>query len=330
MAIARQQTTAWVSKYEGVDTDAEATLTFTGVLANSLLVVTIIAFRYVGSAGANWVDGVTSGGGSVTWSLAKRQQVNGPVTGFTTEITEWYTPNAGAGTHNVVLNLNGIANTSWRWHGEEYTGAASSSPLGPTNGDAGLNGETSNNTGSTGPLPQADMVVRGSVVHPYAYDLTDTGSGWTEQIGFDTTGITDFLGAMTVDKIVSATTAQEATWSNSVDVNDQGWAAIITSYKAAGASVSKRIEITGCDPAINGTTGWTVYFWQTDPSSGLVSGVYKSTGITAEATGGAIYVTANVPASATDGTTFSCVAYRPGATPIRGLVGVLVGTLQDY
>jgi hypothetical protein len=328
MAIANVQTTGWQAKYEGVDTDAEATLTFSGVLTGSLLVVTVEATRYTDQFGTNIIDGMTSAGGTINWQLAKRKQKNSNNNSFTQEITEWFLPNAASGTHNVKIDQQGTAALTWRMHGEEYSGCDTANPLGASADNSGNPGSTSATSGSTGTLPQANMVVRATILALYE-TLADAGSGWTQQIEFEATSEATRISTSTLDKIVASTAAQTASWTIGSDP-EHGWCAIITAYKQAGAAVNKRIEITGCETSVNGTTGWTVYFWKTDPGSGLVSGVYKVTGLTAEATGGKIYVTgASVP-NDTDGTQFNCIAYRPGGSPVKGLAGVVLGTLKDY
>jgi hypothetical protein len=105
----------------------------------------------------------------------------------------------------------------------------------------------------------------------------------------------------------------------------QGTAVALVTFKSQ--TVNKRIEFTGIDTAVNGTTGWSIRHWTTDTDG---STFRKVEGITAEATGGKIFVTGATVPNLPDGTTVNGVAYRPGASPIKGLVGVITGTVKDY
>lgn len=329
MAVAHVVTGSWVGKQDGVDSDAEASYAFTSVASNNLLTLTVFALRYGENTTDNIVNAVTSNSGATSWHCSKREQYVKTGSYHKTEVTEWCLPGAPSGTVTAVLDFLGSAVTTWKMQGSRYSGAGTTvaTAVAAAVSNEGGPGESSASTGSSGTLSQADVIVRAALGCAYMWDITPPASGWTER-GETASDGSNFMGASILDSLPGATTAKSATWTKNVDAGDQGWVAILTQYK--GATVNKRIEILNCDTAINGTTGWTVYWWQTDPASGLVSGVYKKTGITAEATGGKIYVVdANVPNLA-DGTNINCFAYRPGASPVKGLVGMVVGTVKDY
>jgi hypothetical protein len=328
MTIAHVSTGSWVEKMDGVDTDAEASYTFGSVASNDLLTLTVTAFRYGENTTDDIVQAVRSNSGATAWHCTKREQYVKDGSFHKTELTEWCLPGAPSGTVVAVLDFLGSSTTIWKMQGSRYSGAGTTvaTAVATPVSNEGDPGEGSASTGSSGTLAQADVLVRASMACAYAWSIDPPVSGWTERGESPSGG--NFLGCSILDSMPGATTAKSATWTKNVDANDQGWVALLTQYK--GATVNKRIEITSVDTAINGTTGWTVYWWQTDPASGLVSGVYKKAGITAEASGGKIYVVdSNVP-NLTDGTNINCFAYRPGGSPVKGLTGIVVGTVKDY
>lgn len=327
MAIAVGATGSVTSKVGGYDTDSEAQYAFTSVSAGNLLVLTVVAFRWAQAVPdtSAIVNAVTSASGATAWSLAARKQYQKTLTGHKIEISEWYLENAPAGTVTAALDFLGASEVMWRMSGSRYTSAATASALGPTNTNSGNVGDTALSSGSTGTLPQADMVVRATVAAAYGTTLDEGDTAWDERASVMSDGSSNYIGFDLQEIIVAATTAKSQTWTKNNDPTDQGWAAIITSYK--GATVNKRIEITGIDTAVNGTTGWTVRHWLTDTDG---STFRKVTGITAEASGGKIFVTGSTVPNVADGTTVTCECDRPGASPVKGLVGVVVGTVRDY
>ena len=312
----------------GTATKASQSITVNGVASNSLLVAVVEAFKFSYSD-SDIVTGVTSGSGAVTWALAKRQRYINPLTQHTTEICIFYKEGAASGNTTAVFTDAGADEYLWNW--AEFTGAATTGALDRTAGaNLAANGASPLATGSSGTLALADSLaiagIAGTTMHTW------TGPGYGTAFGnVDGGASPNLLGGRMIYHLPGATTALNPSFGFDGSAF-QGAVAALATFK--GATTTKRIEITGIDTSVNGTTGWTVYYWQTD---GVSQTVWRVPGITAEASGGKIHVTSAQAASAgatfpnlADGTNINCVAYRPGATPVKGLVGVLVGTVKDY
>ncbi len=326
MAIAHGATGSVTSKAAGVDTDAEAGYTFSSVTAGHLLVLTVVAFRW-GQAVPDTTDivqAVRSASGETDWALSARKQYQKTLTGHKIEVSEWHLPNAPSGTVVAALDFLGASTTMWRMQGTRYANAATSSALGPTNTNSGGIGDTALSSGSTGTLPQADMVVRATVASAYATQLDEGTTSWDERASVMSDGSSNFIGFDIQELIVAATTAQSQTWTRNSDPTDQGWASIVTSYK--GATVNKRIEVAGIDSAANGTTGWEARHWLTDSDGATFRKV--TSGITVS--GGTMYITGATVPNVADGTAVNVIAGRPGASPVKGLVYIAAGQVKDY
>jgi len=313
----------------GTATKASKSITVNGVAANSLNVAIIEAFKFSYSD-SDLVTGVTSASGAVTWQLAKRQRFMNPTTFHVSEVSIWYKEGAASGNTTAEFTDVGVDEYYWNWR--EFTGAATSGALDKTAGDdIGVNATGSINSGSTGALSLADSLVVGGVIIPQVTGIAGPGVGSDFSAAIDGGAPPNVIGARSTYHLPGATTAIDWTQGFTGDAF-QGGAIALATFK--GATTTKRIEITGIDTSVNGTTGWTIYYWQTD---GVSQTVWRVPGITAEASGGKIFVTSAQAAAAgatfpnlSDGTNINCVAYRPGATPVKGLVGVLVGTIRDY
>jgi hypothetical protein len=309
-----------------VFTTASTTATLASVAGGSLLVAAVGAFRF--SAGnTQLVSGVTSHGGTRTWTRVADADARRVASGsnHTHETSIWYLTDAPAGSAPVVVApVIGDGATQLAWGVMEYTGARTSAAVeGPGRQIAVGANSPSVAVPTTGTLSQADVVVVGILCNKYGYAFT-VPPGWTA-LDDSNGGLSSFPSVQTAHVLPNATTAIAATFGQ-VDQVDQGACASVAVF-LGGAVALKRIEITGIEAAVDGTTGWTIYHWLTD---GATITAQRVQNVSAEVTGGRIHVVdASVP-NVADGTDINCVGYRPGGTPIRGLVGVVTGKVKDY
>jgi hypothetical protein len=302
-----------------------ATGTITGVVADSILIAEVSAFRF-GAGDIDLVSGVTSHAGARVWTLVtgSRARRANPGSNHTIETSIWYYAGAPAGNAAIVVApANSDGNTQLTWGAQEYTGARTSGA--EHNGRTGTAASESSSVSvaTTGVLPQADVIVVGIHANKYGFTFVLPG-GFTGVDEVSDGGGAAYPSAQIGYALPAATTAIAASWGQ-VNQVDQGAAASVAVF--LGGVTQKRIEITGIETTVNGTAGWTVYHWITDGATITAARVQN---VTAEATGGAIYVVdASVP-NVADDTSINCVAYRPGASPIAGLVGVVTGKVKDY
>jgi hypothetical protein len=309
----------------GTPTKSSLSITVGSVAVGSLLVAVVHAFRY-GSGTSDIVTSVSSGGGSLAWTLAKRQ---GHSRNHRHETTVWFRENAPAGTTTATVVAPTVDSYYWNW--AEYTGAATSGALDTgKDASASADGGTSIATGSTGALTIADSLAIGGIGS--AYENTFGGPSGVTDIGtadgsFDTPNPPGPMGGRIVHLVLTATTAINWTFTAN-GAGDQGKTAAVVIFK--GGTTLKRLKINNLQSGVNGTTDWTIRYWAAD---GATFTGTRVTGINAESSGGTIYVTqaqSALIASLAPGATVNVVALRPNGVPIRGLVGVVQGTVETY
>jgi len=295
-----------------------AALTVNGVVVGGLLVAQVIAWKYGAGAG-NIVSGVSSGG--VQWTLARRDSYVKSGSNHTTETSIWFRMNAPAGNTTATVAF-GPTPDDYVWMWREWRDAATSGALDKAGGGSSLD-VTSVTASATGALALADSLVIGVMAAPYGGVFTRPGGS---DLIADVTGNTDPtpINGQFVSDLPNSTSSLTWSWGISFP-GGQGSLCSVATFR--GGTTQKRIEINNCDTAINGTTGWTVRHWVTDGAT--FSGA-RVENITAEATGGRIFVTGSTVPNLADGTAINCVCNRPGASPPRGLVGVVQGVVKDF
>lgn len=307
----------------GTATRASTSITVNSVAGSSLLFAQVVCWKYSETDDTDLVTGVTSGGGTYVWERAvvsKHRVVGGSE--HKVEVSVWFLKNAPSGNTTAVLAHRG---DDYWWNWEEAVGCATTTPTGPT-GTVANNAVTSVTTSSTGTLPMADMLVVGVYANPYGSTFTGP-AGSTTRDSMNGAADPAVIGGVFSVQIVSATTA--IAWNyTSGSTATQGVVAAVATFK--GATTQRRLKINNLQSAVNGTTDWTIRYWAVD---GATFTGTRVTGINAEASGGTIYVTAaqSAPIAAlAPATAVNCVALRASGSPIKGLVGVVQGVIEDY
>lgn len=333
MAAALVQASSVVA-FKGDSASASAKITLgSAVTAGNTLIAYWAAQRY-STATPGLINAASSNIGGTptnTWAIANvANKVSDSGSNHQTESGIAVAMNVAAGTTQIALDfVYEDANTIVSWFVEEWSGLART---GIVNGvaDGSANHEaTSTTSGSTAGLVTTDDVAF-AVISSMFLAAVNGGSPQTPTSGWTHRG-SQLVGTVLDDRAPFHVQSKQLAASSAIsvaythDIAYQGTAVALVTLKSQ--TVNKRIEITGIDTAVNGTTGWSVRHWLTDTDG---SAFRKVEGITAEASGGKIFVTGSTVPNVSDGTTVNCVAYRPGASPIKGLVGIVTGTVKDY
>ncbi|MBP6564050.1 MAG: hypothetical protein KA200_00395 [Burkholderiales bacterium] len=323
-----------VKAFKGDSASADAKITLGSAVTATSTLIAYVAAQRLSTATPGLINALSStigGSPANTWSIANAaQKISDSGSNHQTESLIAVAMNVSAGTTEVALDfVYEDANTVVSWFVEEWSGLALTSIV---NGvaDGSCNHEaTSTTSASTAGLVTTDdmafAVLSGMFLAAVNGGSPQTPtSGWTHR-GSQLVGtVLDNRAPFHVQsKQLASSSAISVAYTH--DIAYQGNAVALATFRSQ--TVNKRIEITGIDTAVNGTTGWSIRHWLTDTDG---SAFRKVEGITAEASGGKIYITGSTVPNVSDGTTVNCVAYRPGASPIKGLVGIVTGTVKDY
>ncbi|MEI7443257.1 MAG: hypothetical protein WCK28_00065 [Burkholderiales bacterium] len=323
-----------VVAFKGDGSSASAKITLpSAVAAGNTLIVYVAAQRYSTSTPGviTSVSSTIGGTGANTWAMAKQQvKVSDSGSDHQTESTIAYALNVAAGTTQIALNFAyNDGSTIVSWFVEEWSGLSRSGALNGVAGGTAAHSATSTASGSTAGLVTTDDLAFAVISGMFLANVNGVSpqtpsSGWTHR-GSQLVGtVLDNRAPFHVQsRQLAAATALSVSYTH--DAAYQGTAVALATFKAQ--TVNKRIAITGIDTAVNGTTGWSVRHWLTDTDG---STFRRVDGVAAEATGGTIYVTGSTVPNVAAGTTVNCVLGRPGASPVKGLVYIVSGVIQDY
>lgn len=326
-----------VKAFAGDSASSDASTTLSGVTAGNTLIAYVAIQRYSTStpglltAVASTIGGTTAN----TWQIAKAQakvkDEGAPAASYhQTESIIAVATNVAGGNTTIALDFvyedgGNVAS----WFVEEWSGLAKTSIVNGIASGTGAHEATSTTTGNTGTLGSTDdlalSLISGMFLGAVNGGSPETASsGWTTR-GYQLVGtVLDGRAPMHAQsKQLASASAISASWTH--DTAFQGTAAVLVTLKSA--STAKRIKISGMPSTVDGTTGWEVMHWTSHTDGATFRLVL---GISAEASGGTMYVTGATVPNLTAGTVINCVAGRPGESPVDGLVYVVQGVIEDY
>lgn len=333
MAAALVQASSVVA-FKGDSASASAKITLgSAVTLGNTLIVYWAAQRY-STATPGLISAVSSNIGGTptnTWSIANvANKVSDSGSNHQTESGIAVAMNVAAGTTQIALDFTyEDSNTIVSWFVEEWSGLATASIVNGVADGTANHEATSTTSASTAGLTSTDDVAF-AVLSSMFLAAVNGGSPQTPTSGWTHRG-SQLVGTVLDDrapfhvqsKQLAASTAISVAYTH--DIAYQGTAVALVTLKSQ--TVNKRIKVTGIDTAVNGTTGWSARHWLTDTDG---STFRKVEGITAEASGGTIYITGSTVPNVTAGTTVNVVLGRPGASPVKGLVWIAPGVIEDY
>lgn len=310
-----------------VDSSTVSTAVINGVAAGNALIAVVCAHR-AGTGSGNLIDGYGStigGSAANTWTLVGRAAIADPGN-FRTEITYWIAHNVSAGNTTCKPDFTyEDGSTNCQHHVDEWPGMPTLSA--PDRfAAAGVPTNTGSiSVGPTAALAQAAEVVYAAFCNRYTYEWGGGSSGaGTPPSGYtllkgETSNV--MLPFQTSYREVSATTAISVSISQVVQ-SDQGGVGAIATFKLS--TTNFRVEITGINTDVNAATGLSAYVWTANPKDATAT---EYLNVTAEATGGTIYLTP-APVGTTDNQSVNCAVYQTSGT--KGLVGIVPGTVKEY
>lgn len=217
---------AQISSKVSQTSSATSTLSgFTPTHAGSLLVLTASSWRN----GGGGITSIASDHG--TWQKAVSV---GGAQNTNPQAEIWYCENASQVTDDIVLT--GSASTYWEWNVTEVVGAATSSSLDKIASDnSNSAAHTSQGTGSTGTLSQADEIAFAVLTASVNDTNLNLGGGLASGtlIGNNNNAV-NTIGYRSNYLIVSATDSLSGTFTHD---SGQNTGAVIATFKKAGASV---------------------------------------------------------------------------------------------
>jgi hypothetical protein len=284
-----------------------ASASLTVPTSGELVTVVTAAWRWQSSAG-NLINDVTLAGSSMTLAKRKNLQVS---TTMGAEVCIWYAMNVSSGAKTVALDfVNEDDSTVCNWHADSWAGIVTSSALDVTS-DNSVEGSTTSfavpNSGTTGTLAQASELVIAVASSKWNWTWNGTyGGGGSPPSGYTLlAGLTEDNSNtaifQTAYKEVSSTTGVSCTWTK----EDTGYnVGALATFKIG--TVSKRIKVLS-STSMNSATGITAYAWAGDPAGEYAQ---KWTGLSAESSGGTLYITTGIPSSWTTGSTVNVILYQ--------------------
>lgn len=302
--------------------DGDLSATLTAVTAGHAVIVVTAAFKTNDSAG-DLVTAVSVGGSAAT---ARVRRTETGTNNHRNEICIWSIDNVTSGDKTVTLTVDGPLAVNW--HADSWAIATSSafdqSATSWFNTDGGSTPSVPA-SGVTANLAQASELVIAAIVDRYQWGFnggySDPGaapSGWTV-LGGQVEDNADRVGFQSIYKEVSSTGGVSATWS----LSQTGGAIALAIATFKISTVSRRVKVLA-DSSINSATGITAYAWSSGPDTVLAQ---KWTGLTAESSGGIVYLT-NPPAAWTAGTEVNVILYQPAND--KKSTGFVVGKVEEY
>jgi hypothetical protein len=302
------QTTAVQNHDNGGATD---TVTMTGVVAGSTIVVVLPAFRY-STANAALLSGVSSSnGGALTLTKSRLRNSDNGSGSHRLGLHVYELLNAAAGSHTITVTFANASGNYADWFAMEVPGLKSSGAHDSTaSADAAFAHPVSSVSVTSGTLAQAQSFAiavacgvaastwNGSTTAPFPAPA----GGWTSLRGARVSGALAGVPFQAAYQDTSSVAAVAATWTVPNDSTDDGFLAMIVVWGLA--SGSNYIEILTGGTTINGTTGWTVEYSASDPKNGFS----RVLNVSAQASGNELRVPA--PAGTTVGQSINAQAYQ--------------------
>ncbi len=323
-----------VVAFKGDSASASAKITLgSAVTAGNTLLVFAAAQR-LSTATPGLINAVSSKIGGTpanSWAIANAaQKLSDSGSNHQTESIIAVAMNVAGGATEVALDfVYEDATTVVSWFVEEWSGLAT---VGIVNGvaDGTANHEaTSTTSASTAGLVSTDDVAF-AVISGMFLAAVNGGSPQTPTSGWTHRG-SQLVGTVLDDRAPFHVQSKQLASSSAIsvaythDVAGQGTAIALATFRSQ--TVNKRIKVTNLPAGVNGSTGWSARHWLTDTDG---STFRKVEGIAAEASGGTIYITGSTVPIVVAGTTVNVVLGRPGASPVKGLVYIVTGVIEDY
>jgi len=297
------------------------------VPASASLVTVVTNVHRVQPSIADLMTGVTLGGAAMT--LAKRVRYQRS----TVECIEtciWYAMDVTSGSKTIALDfVNETLDNLCSWHGDSWAGVATTSALDVTAENGTENPHSGSfavpASGASATLAQATELVIAVITARYSWmwngAYSPNGgtapSTYTFLAGRSQDNINE-LPFQSVYKETAATTGVSAAWT--LETSDVTVAAIAT-FKIG--TTQRRVKVLA-DTAINSASGITAFAWSGDPSSVLAT---KWTSLTAEASGGIVYLP-DPPVAWTTDAEVNVVLYQPAGD--KKTTGFVVGKVEEF